>query len=264
MSDYENLSVEKTDGVLVCRIARPAVMNALSGATLSEIDRVFADAAADDGVGACIVIGGETGKKPAFAAGADIAEMSKLSGLELREHSRLGQRAFDRIERCPKPVIAAIDGFALGGGLELAMACHIRFASEGARMGQPEINLGIIPGFGGTQRLVRLVGRGRGLELLLTGDMVDGARACELGLVDRVVPADELFDAAMKLASRMAGTAPVARKLILDAVVRGQDMNFDDAQRLEADLFGVVGATEDVREGLTAFLEKRKAEFKGN
>ncbi|MCB9831241.1 MAG: enoyl-CoA hydratase/isomerase family protein [Planctomycetes bacterium] len=263
MSELRNIQVEKRDGVFVVRIARPEVLNALSADTLAELRAAFEAFDADPTLGAALLTGGEGGKRPAFAAGADIAEMARMSGLELRDHARHGQRALDAIDRCSKPVIAAINGFALGGGLELAMACHIRYAAAGARMGQPEINLGIIPGFGGSQRLPRLIGKGRALEMLLGGDPVDAARALELGLVDRVLPDAELFDAAFALAAKLAGKAPVARRLILDAVVRGLDVNLDDGLRLEADLFGVVGATEDVKEGLTAFLDKRAATFRG-
>ena len=263
MSEYENLGVERREGVLVVRIERPEVLNALSAAVLSELTEVFCDFADDDTLGAAVLTGGDTGGKPAFAAGADIGEMSELSAIELREHSLLGQSAFDAIACCGKPVVAAIDGFALGGGLELAMACHIRHASEGARMGQPEINLGIIPGFGGTQRLPRLVGTGAALELLLTGDMIDAERAKEIGLVDGVFSSGELFEASFALAAKFASKAPIARRLILDAVERGNSMSLSEGLEVEADLFGMVGATQDVREGLGAFLEKRQAEFKG-
>ena len=260
---FENVTCEIADGVAVVRVCRPKVLNALSGATLTEIGQAVEAALADGAVGAIVVTGGDTGKKPAFAAGADIAEMSEMSAVELRDHSRLGQKVFDTIEQGGKPVIAAVNGFALGGGLELAMSCHLRYASADAKLGQPEINLGIVPGFGGTQRLPRLVGTGPALELLLTGDMVDAATAHGLGLVDKVCAADELDTTVMTLAKKLAAQAPIARRLILDAVVRGRGMNVEDACRLEADLFGMVGATEDVREGLAAFLEKRKAEFRG-
>ena len=261
--DYKNLRVERADGVLVVEISRPKVLNALSSEVLGEIEHLFTEFASDDSVGAALLTGGETGKKPAFAAGADISEMSQLSGYELRAHAAKGQRALGAIENCGKPVVAAINGFALGGGLELALACHMRLASDDALMGQPEINLGIIPGFGGSQRLPRLVGKGRALEMLLTGDPVGAERALELGLVEAVHPAAELRDAAMALCSKLAGKAPLARALILDCVNRGLDAELVDGLALEADLFGVVGATEDVKEGLNAFLEKRKPDYKG-
>ncbi len=263
MNSFENLLWEEKEGVLCVSIHRPRALNALSSAALREMERAFRTFAERDDLGAAVVTGADTGKKPSFAAGADIGEMAAMTGLELREYSRLGQRTCDAIAACGKPVVAAINGFALGGGLELAMACHIRLAADTARLGQPEINLGIIPGFGGTQRLPRLVGQGVALELLLSGDNIDGARAQRIGLVDRVVAADELAAEAFALAARLASKAPIARRLILDAVLRGEDRPPADGLALESDLFGVVGATEDVREGLAAFLEKRKPTFKG-
>ncbi|MEE9392841.1 MAG: enoyl-CoA hydratase-related protein [Planctomycetota bacterium] len=259
----ENLTVERRDRVLLVEIARPKVLNALSRETLIEIGAVFSAFASDKSVGAAVLTGGETGKKPAFAAGADIAQMSEMSGSELRAYSRLGQEAFGRIESAPKPVIAAIDGFALGGGLELAMACDMRFASESAILGQPEVNLGIIPGFAGTQRLPRLVGKARAIEMLLSGENIDAARALDIGLVDRVFAADELIEKTLAMAAKFADKAPIAVELILDAVHRGFDGPLAEAQGMESDLFGVVGATDDVKEGLKAFLERRKPEFKG-
>jgi enoyl-CoA hydratase len=180
-----------------------------------------------------------------------------------REHARAGQHILDLLETMGKPVIAAINGFALGGGCELAMACTIRIAADTARLGQPEINLGIIPGYAGTQRLARLIGRGRALEMLLTGDHVTAAEAHRLGLVNRVVPAAQLMDEARKLAAALAGKAPVAMRYIIDAVNKGLDMPLAEAQAYEATLFGLVSSTDDMREGTRAFLEKRKAEFRG-
>ncbi len=264
MSDYKHLLIEELDGVLVVRINRPKVLNALSSEVLKEIAQVFGKFEENSNLGAALLTGGDTGKKPAFAAGADISEMSELSGYDLRAHSLAGQKAMNTIERASKPVVAAIRGFALGGGLELAMACHMRWASEDAILGQPEINLGIIPGFGGSQRLPRLIGKGKALELLLTGDNIKSARALELGLVERVVSDDSLFDEVLSFCKKLASKAPIARALILDSVNRGFDIEIDDALNLEADLFGVVGATQDVKEGLNAFLEKRKPEYKGN
>jgi enoyl-CoA hydratase len=214
----------------------------------------------DDGV-RCVIITG-AGEK-SFIAGADINELAIQTPTSGREHARTGQHIFDLIENLGKPVIAAINGFALGGGCELAMACTIRIAAETARLGQPEINLGIIPGYAGTQRLARLIGRGRALELLLTGDHVTAAEAHRLGLVNRVVPAADLMNEARKLAVGLAGKAPVAARYIIDAVNKGLDMGFADAQVFEATLFGLVSSTEDMREGTRAFLDKRKAEFKG-
>jgi len=198
-----------------------------------------------------------------FVAGADINELAVQTPVGGRDHARHGQAIFDRIERLGKPVIAAINGFALGGGCELAMACTIRIASDTAKFGQPEVNLGLIPGYAGSQRLTRLVGRGRAQELLLTGDMIDAQEAWRIGLVNRVVPAGLLMEEAKKLASKLAAKAPVAVRYILDAVASGADMPFPEAEDHEATLFGLVSTTEDMREGTTAFLEKRKAQFKG-
>ncbi len=263
MREFENLNTETKDGVLIVRINRPKVLNALSSDVLAELKTAFEEFEADNELGAALLTGGETSKKPAFAAGADIAEMSGMSAYELRAHSQAGQRAMTAIERCTKPVVAAINGFALGGGLELAMACDMRIASDNALLGQPEINLGIIPGFGGSQRLPRLIGKANALELLLTGDAIDSSRALELGLVQKVVPASDLFDEVLSLCTKLAAKAPLARALILDCVNRGLDANLDDALNLESDLFGIAGSTEDVREGLSAFLDKRKPAYKG-
>ena len=209
----------------------------------------------------CVIVTG-AGEK-AFIAGADINELSVQTPVSGRQHALSGQHILDLIENMGKPVIAAINGFALGGGCELAMACTIRIAADTAKLGQPEINLGIIPGYAGTQRLARLVGRGRALELLLTGDHISAQEAHRIGLVNRVVPAAELMAEARKLAAALAAKAPVAVKYIIDAVNKGLDMPFPDAQVFEATLFGLVSTTEDMREGTRAFLEKRKAEFKG-
>lgn len=260
---YENLAVERADGVVTIRINRPAKMNALSRDTLIELDCVIGDAQDDAEVGAIIITGADTGKKPSFVAGADIAELAEMNVLELRTHGQLGQAVFSAIENSAKPVIAAINGFAFGGGLELAMACHIRYASKDALMGQPEINLGLIPGFAGTQRLARLVGRGRALEILLTGDPIGAEEACRLGLVNKTFESAVLQAETLGLALKLAGKAPVARMAIIEAVVRGGSMGFADAQSLEADLFGMMASTEDTKEGLAAFLAKRKPTWKG-
>jgi enoyl-CoA hydratase len=199
----------------------------------------------------------------AFIAGADINELAVQTPVGGREHARAGQALFDRIERLGKPVIAAVNGFALGGGCELAMACTIRLAAETAKFGQPEINLGLIPGYAGSQRLPRLVGRGRALELLLSGAPITAEEAWRIGLVNRVVPAADLGGEARKLAHALAAKAPVAVRYILDAVITGSEMPLAEAQTYEATLFGLVSTTEDMREGTRAFLEKRPAEFKG-
>jgi len=263
MSNLANVLTSIDESVLTVTVNRPDAMNALSAATLSELRSVFTEASADDAIGAVVLTGSETGKKPAFAAGADIKEMAPMTGLELREHSRQGQACMAAIETCSSPVIAAINGMALGGGLELALACHIRIAAEGVLLGQPEINLGIITGFGGSQRLPRLIGRGQALQMLLTGKPISAERGCELGLINEVVSADVLLATAGALALEMASKAPIARALLLDAVCRGADRSPEDAMALEADLFGIVGATLDVKEGLNAFIERRDATFEG-
>jgi enoyl-CoA hydratase len=257
---FENLLVEHSDGVSTITVNRPKVLNALNAQTLDELRRVILSLKHNDAV-RCVIITG-AGEK-SFIAGADINELAVQTPVSGREHARSGQHILDLIENLGKPVIAAINGFALGGGCELAMACTIRIAADTARLGQPEINLGIIPGYAGTQRLARLIGRGRALELLLTGDHVTAAEAHRLGLVNRVVPAAGLMDEARKLAAALASKAPVASRYILDAVNKGLDMAFADAQVFEATLFGLVSSTDDMREGTRAFLEKRKAEFKG-
>jgi enoyl-CoA hydratase/carnithine racemase len=260
MTDFDNLLVERDGAVATLTINRPKVLNALNTPTLQEIERALVACRDDEAVRVVVFTG--SGEK-AFIAGADINELSVQTPVGGREHARRGQRVFDLIEQLGKPVIAAINGFALGGGCELAMACTIRIAADTARLGQPEINLGIIPGFAGTQRLARLVGRGRALELLLTGDHVTAQEAHRIGLVNRVVPAADLMNEARALASALAARAPVALRYIIDAVNRGLEMPFAEAQTYEATLFGLVSTTEDMREGTTAFLEKRKAEFKG-
>jgi enoyl-CoA hydratase len=214
----------------------------------------------DEAVRAVIITG--AGEK-SFVAGADINELAALTPTAGREHARAGQAVFDMIEQLGKPVIAAINGYALGGGCELAMACTVRIAADTARLGQPEINLGIIPGYGGTQRLARLIGTGRALELLLTGEPIGAAEALRLGLVNRVVPAADLMAEAQKLAATIATKAPIAVRYILESVRCGIQLPLGDAQAFEATLFGLVASTDDMREGTRAFLEKRPAEFRG-
>jgi len=257
---FENLLVERDAAVAIVTINRPKVLNALNSQTLDELRRVILDAKQDAGVRAVIVTG--AGEK-SFVAGADISELAQLSSTAAREHARRGQHVFDLVEQMGKPVIAAINGFALGGGCELAMACTLRVAAETARLGQPEINLGLIPGYAGTQRLARIVGKGRALELLLSGDQITAQEAYRLGLVNRVVPAADLIAEAKKIAATLAGKAPIAVRYILDAVNQGLDMPFAQAQVHEATLFGLTAGTDDMREGTSAFLEKRKPEFKG-
>jgi enoyl-CoA hydratase len=257
---YENLRVERDGAVLVVTVNRPAKMNALNVPMLTELGQVLDEAQADDGVRALVVTG--AGEK-AFVAGADIEELSVQTPASGREHARRGQALFDRIERFGKPVIAAVNGFALGGGCELAMACTIRLAANTAKFGQPEINLGLIPGYGGTQRLSRLVGRGRALEIMLTGNPIGAEEAYRIGLVNRVLPAADLMAEARALAGALASKAPVAARYILAAVNGGLNMSFADGEDYEATLFGLVASTEDMREGTRAFLEKRKAAFTG-
>ena len=257
---YENLKVETKDGVAVVTVNRPLKLNALNGRTLDELDQVFAALATDPDVGGVILTG--AGEK-AFVAGADIAELAAAGPVEARAVGRKGQAVFTRIEKLGKPVVAAINGFALGGGCELALACHVRIAAEGARLGTPEVKLGLMCGYGGTQRLPRLVGRGRALEILLTGEMVDAQEALRIGLVNRVVPKDKLLSEADTLMKKMLANAPLSLRYTLEAVAAGLEMPLEESQNLEATLFGLLSTTEDMKEGTTAFLEKRPPHFKG-
>jgi len=256
----ETLLVEREGAIAVVTINRPKVLNALNSQTVRELDAVMRELKDDDAVHAIVLTG--AGEK-SFVAGADINELAVLSPAEGQLHARRGQAVFDAIEQLGKPVIAAINGFALGGGCELAMACAMRIAADTARLGQPEINLGIMPGYAGSQRLPRLVGRGRALEMLLTGDMVPAARAFDIGLVNKVVPAAELMGEAKKVAAALASKAPLAVRYILQAVHHGLEMTHADGQYLEASLFGLVASTNDMREGTRAFLEKRAATWQG-
>jgi enoyl-CoA hydratase len=257
---FENLLVDRDGAVATITINRPKVLNALNIRTLDELRRAILALKHDDGVRAVILTG--SGEK-SFVAGADINEISVQTPAGGRDHAMTGQHVLDLIENMGKPVIAAINGYALGGGCELAMACTIRIAADTAKLGQPEINLGIIPGYAGTQRLSRLVGRGAALELLLTGEQISAADAQRLGLVNRVVTAANLMGEARKLAHALASKAPIATRYILDAVNTGLQMSFREAENHEATLFGLVSTTDDMREGTRAFLEKRKPEFKG-
>jgi enoyl-CoA hydratase len=246
---FDNLLIERDGALVIVTINRPAVLNALDTPTTDDLRRLMTDLRDDASVRVVIVTG--AGNK-SFVAGADINELVVLTPVEAREHARRGQQVFDLIEHLGKPVIAAVNGFALGGGCELAMACTLRIAAEDARFGQPEINLGIIPGFAGTQRLARLVGKGVALEILLTGRQVTADEALRIGLVNKVVPPASLLDEARALASQLAAQAPIASRFILDAVHHGLEVPFVEGQALEATLFGT-----------RAFLEKRKARFKG-
>jgi enoyl-CoA hydratase len=256
----ENLIVERDGAVAVLTVNRPQVLNALNNQTLEDLRRTLLALQRDPAVRAIVITG--AGEK-AFVAGADINELAVQTPVDGRAHALRGQQVLNLIEHLGKPVIAAINGYALGGGCELAMACTLRIAAETARFGQPEINLGIIPGYGGTQRLPRLVGTGRALEVLLTGEHMSAAEALRLGLVNRVVPAADLMSEARALATNLAAKAPVAVRYILDSVTKGMQLPLGEAQVLEATLFGLVASTDDMREGTSAFLQKRKAEFKG-
>ena len=246
--------------VRVLTVNRPDKLNALDAATLDALHAAFRAVADDDAVRVVVLTG--AGPK-AFVAGADISQMNTLTPVQGRDFSLRGQRMMRFVETLPKPVIAMVNGFALGGGLELAMCCHLRIAADTARVGQPEINLGLIPGFGGTQRLLRLAGRAATLELCLTGAPVDAQRALQLGVVNQVVPADELEARTMALAEQLAGAAPLALRGILDCVNFGGECTIEEGLAYEAAQFGLVFSTQDMREGTGAFLERRKPAFAG-
>ena len=258
--NFDNLLVVVKDGVAVLTVNRPDKLNALNDRVVAQLHE------------AAIALGGAaevrgvilTGAGPkAFIAGADIADLATQGVLQGRERSLQGQAMLRAFEAMGKPVLAAVNGYCLGGGCELAMACHIRIASDNARFGQPEVKLGITPGYGGTQRLPRIVGRGNALYLLLTGEQIGAQEALRVGLVSKVVPPDQLLPEAEKLMRAILANGPVALQLTMQAVDRGLDMTLDEGLKLEADAFGLVAATEDMKEGLTAFLEKRAARFQG-
>jgi enoyl-CoA hydratase len=257
---YRNLEIAHRGAIHTITVNRPDKLNALNRETLNELTLAFAQATQDDAVRVVVLTG--AGEK-AFVAGADIAEMNGCTPLQAQGFSRAGQRLMTSIERLGKPVIARVQGFALGGGMELAMACHLRIASDKAKFGQPEINLGLIPGFGGTQRLLRLAGRGAALELCLTGATINAQRAYELGIVTRVVAAESLDEATNALADQLAAAAPLAAAGILDAILQGGETGIDQGLEFETQAFALAFSTDDMREGTAAFLEKRKAEFKG-
>jgi enoyl-CoA hydratase len=256
----DNLLIADSEGVRTITLNRPDKLNALNQSTIAELHAAFEAAAADAAVRVVILTG--AGPK-AFVAGADIAEMNGLSPVQARDFSRAGQRLMSCIERLGKPVIAMVNGFALGGGMELAMCCHLRIAADSAKFGQPEVNLGLIPGFGGTQRLLRLSGRAAALELCLLGENIDAARALQLNLVTRVVPKDELEAETRKLANKLANAAPQALRGMLDAIVVAGEAPLDAALEFETQAFAVTFSTEDMREGTTAFLARRPAVFTG-
>lgn len=256
----DNVRTENKDGVLIITIDRPKVLNALNAQTVAEIGEAF-EAARDDDSVKCVILTG-AGEK-AFVAGADINELAQMTPITGKAVAEKGQKVFRAIERFPKPVIAAVNGFALGGGCELALACHMRIASDKAQMGLPEVTLGIIPGYGGTQRMARLLGKGKALELILTGDRINATEAERIGLVNRVVPAEELMNTAETLARTIAKRGPLAVRAAIEAVMSGSEMPFEEGQFLEATLFGLLASTQDMKEGMSAFLEKRAAEFTG-
>jgi enoyl-CoA hydratase len=252
------LQVSDRGPVRVITVNRPDKLNALNAATLDALLAAFTAAAADEHIRAIVLTG--AGQK-AFVAGADISEMVTLTPVQGRDFSLRGQRMMRLVETLPKPVIAMINGFALGGGLELAMCCHLRIASDTAKVGQPEINLGLIPGFGGSQRLLRLAGRAATLELCLLGAPIDAARAQQLGIVNRVYPATELEDRTMEIANQLANAAPLALRGILDCVNFGGESAIEEGLAYESAQFGLMFATDDMREGTAAFLERRKPAF---
>jgi enoyl-CoA hydratase len=257
---FRNLTTADRAAVRTITVNRTDKLNALNQETIAELTLAFRQAAQDDGVRVVVLAG--AGEK-AFVAGADISEMTAWAPVKAQAASRAGQDLMLAVERLGKPVIAKVQGYALGGGMELAMACHIRVASEKARFGQPEIGLGLIPGFGGTQRLTRLAGRGAALELCLLGQQIDAARAERLGIVARVVPTEELDATVDAMADQLAAAAPLALKGILEAVIEGGECAIDQGLAFETQGFAIAFSTDDMREGTSAFLERRKPSFKG-
>ena len=257
---FENLRYEKRSGIGYVTVNRPEKLNALNRKTMEELEECVQAVGRDDEVRVVILTG--AGEK-AFVGGADINELAVQTPVEGKEMSVRGQKILDLVEHLGKPVIAAINGFALGGGCELALACTLRIASENARLGQPEVKLGLIPGYAGTQRLARLVGKGRALEMVLSGDPISAAEAYRIGLVNQVVPAHDLIATAEKLAQKILANAPLAVKFALEAVNHGLEMTQAEGQFLEANLFALCCTTADMKEGTRAFLEKRPARFTG-
>ena len=258
--NFDSLLVAVADGVATLTVNRPDKLNALNDQVVSDLHQAAMALQQAPDVRGVILTG--AGPK-AFIAGADIADLARQGVLQGRQRSLTGQAMLRAFEAMGKPVLAAVNGYCLGGGCELAMACHVRIASENAKFGQPEVKLGITPGYGGTQRLPRIVGRGNALHLLLTGEQIGAAEALRIGLVSKVVPADQLLGEADLLMRAILANGPLALKLTIEAVDRGLDLTLEDGLRLEADAFGLVSATDDMKEGLTAFLEKRPARFQG-
>src|SRR3954470_19367775 len=258
--NFENILFDKKNAIAYVTVNRPKVLNALNMATMDELRAAFHDIKNDAAVRVVIFTG--SGEK-AFIAGADISELAKHDAVRGKEYTHRGQNVLNLIENLGKPVIACINGFALGGGCEIAMACTMRLASENAKLGQPEVKLGIIPGYGGTQRLPRLVGKGIAMQLLLTGEMITAQEAHRIGLVNEVIPANQLITRAEAIAQSIIKNAPLAIQYCLEAVNHGMELTQQEGLYLEATLFAVCCATEDKREGTTAFLEKRAANFSG-
>ena len=256
---FKFLTLEVADRIATLTVNRPDKLNALNDATISELGQAIDQIRVDDSIGGVII----TGAGRAFVAGADISELSSQTPVLAKARARAGQDVFRRIETCPKPVIAAVNGFALGGGCELAMACHIRIASHAAKFGQPESKLGLLPGYGGSQRLPRLIGKGRAVQLLITGEMIDSGEALRIGLVNKCVPELELMDAARAMMRTILANGPLAVALCIEAIDRGMEMSLDEGLILEANHFGLLAATEDMSEGTRAFMEKRAPAFKG-
>ena len=255
-----NVLYEKKDGIAYVTVNRPKVLNALNTPTWTDLRAAFEDARDDATIRGVILTG--AGDK-AFIAGADIGELSQAAAFQAQQSSRFGQQVLDLVENLGKPVVAAVNGFALGGGCETAMACTIRIAVENARFGQPEVSLGLVPGGGGTQRLPRLVGKGRALQLILSGDMIDAHEAYRIGLVNEIVPAADLITRAEAILRKIGANGPIAVKFSLEAVNRGMETSQSEGLLLEASYFGLCAATEDKTEGTTAFLEKRAPQFHG-
>lgn len=256
--EYKKLIIQDNGAVRVIKINNPEALNALNTAILKELDAAFTEVAEDNGILAVVL----TGEGRAFVAGADISEMKSKNAIEGEIFGKLGASVFRKIELLPKPVIAAVNGFALGGGCELAMSCDIRLASAKAKFGQPEVGLGITPGFSGTQRMPRLIGMGKAKELIYTADIIDAAEAYRIGLVNHVYEPEALMEEAMKMAEKIASKAPIAVKNSKEAINRGIQTDMDSAVAIEAYLFGLCFASEDQKEGMTAFFEKRKPEFR--
>ncbi|MEO8192826.1 MAG: enoyl-CoA hydratase-related protein [Gemmatimonadales bacterium] len=256
---YQFVTLAVENRIATLTVNRPDKLNALNDATIAELGQAIDETRVRDDIAGLIV----TGAGRAFVAGADISELSSQTPTVAKARARAGQDVFRRFETSPKPVIAAVNGFALGGGCEFALACHIRIASDKAKFGQPEVKLGTCPGYGGTQRLSRLIGKGRAIQLLATAEMIDAAEAYRIGLANKVVPAEELMGAALEMMNQILANGPLAVALCIEAVDRGLEMSLDEGLVLEANHFGLLAATEDMTEGMKAFLEKRAPVFRG-